>query len=95
MSGYDLSSVQACTSGGAPLGASIIRGVYDRLGFMVKMGYGLSETGGVSGQKSESWAVLEKILGTTGTIFEGTEVKIASVADGKSESILRDPLSEC
>ncbi|KAM0750797.1 4-coumarate-CoA igase [Meredithblackwellia eburnea MCA 4105] len=83
VSGYDLSSVRGCTSGGAPLGVSVIKDVYKRLGFMVKLGYGLSETGGVSGQKCETWGELEKILGSTGTIFDGTEVKIISVDDGK------------
>ncbi|KAL8278886.1 hypothetical protein RQP46_008757 [Phenoliferia psychrophenolica] len=87
VSGYDLSSVKACTSGGAPLGPAIIRSVYDRLGFMVKMGYGLSETGGVSGQKSETWSELEKILGSTGTVFEGTELKIVSVEDGTTVQV--------
>lgn len=84
VSNYDLSSVRACTSGGAPLGPSIIKDVYTRLGFMVKLGYGLSESSGVSGQKAETWEELEKILGTTGTIFDATEVKIVSVEDGRS-----------
>ncbi|KAK4703654.1 hypothetical protein P7C70_g2558, partial [Phenoliferia sp. Uapishka_3] len=87
VSGYDLSSVRDCTSGGAPVGTSIIKGVYERLGFMVKLGYGLSETGGVSGQKCQTWGELEKILGSTGTVFDGTELKIISVTDGKTVNV--------
>ncbi len=44
--GFDLSSVRACTSGGAPLGASVIKAVYERHKIPVWMGYGLSETAG-------------------------------------------------
>lgn len=44
--GFDLSSVSACTSGGAPLGVSVIEQVHKRLGVLVRMGYGLSETCG-------------------------------------------------
>lgn len=83
--GFDLSSVKACTSGGAPLGSSIISETYKRLGILVRMGYGLSETSGVTGQVASSWKELEPLLGSTGSVFGGTEVKIISVDDGKSE----------
>lgn len=86
VSGYDLSSVKACTSGGAPLGTSVIAEVYKRLGILVRMGYGLSETSGVTGQNAQNWNELQKLLGSTGTVFGGTEIKVRSVETGKSES---------
>jgi acyl-CoA synthetase (AMP-forming)/AMP-acid ligase II len=85
VSGFDLSSVKACTSGGAPLGSSVISEVYKRLGILVRMGYGLSETSGVTGQVARSWKELEPLLGSTGSVFGGTEVKIISLDNGKSE----------
>lgn len=83
--GFDLSSVKACTSGGAPLGSSIIREVYNRLGCLVKMGYGLSETSGVTGQIAQTWDELESVLGSTGVAFQGVELRIISVDTAKSE----------
>lgn len=49
------------------------------------MGYGLSETSGVTGQVANSWAELEPLLGSTGSVFGGTEIKVISIEDGKSE----------
>lgn len=86
MTGFDLSSVRACTSGGAPLGSSVIADVYKRLGILVRMGYGLSETSGVTGQSATTWQELEKELGSTGRVFGGSEVRIRSIEDGKSTS---------
>ncbi|KAK4058084.1 hypothetical protein OIO90_000823 [Microbotryomycetes sp. JL221] len=90
VTGFDLSSVKACTSGGAPLGTSVIAEVYKRLGIMVRMGYGLSETSGVTGQVAENWKELEKLLGSTGTVFGGTEVKVRSIEDGKTLQVGQD-----
>ncbi|KDQ56671.1 hypothetical protein JAAARDRAFT_179271 [Jaapia argillacea MUCL 33604] len=73
---YDLSSIRACSSGGAPLPADVIRTVYDRLGVLVKMGYGASEAGGITSQMANTWAELEPLLGTTGTPFKGVQIKI-------------------
>lgn len=50
------------------------------------MGYGLSETSGVTGQMAETWDELEKILGSTGVAFPGVELRIISVDTAKSES---------
>ncbi|SCV68707.1 BQ2448_828 [Microbotryum intermedium] len=79
--GFDLSSVRACTSGGAPLGSSIITQVYKRLGILLRMGYGLSETSGVTGQSARTWSELESELGSTGKVFYGNELKMASIPD--------------
>lgn len=79
----DLSSVKAATSGGAPLGPEVIKAVYKRLGILIHMGYGLSETSGVTAQLADTWADLEPLLGTSGTAYPGTELSIASTEDGK------------
>ncbi|KAK4054852.1 hypothetical protein OIV83_000776 [Microbotryomycetes sp. JL201] len=90
VTGFDLSSVKACTSGGAPLGTSVIAEVYKRLGILVRMGYGLSETSGVTGQCADTWQELEKLLGSTGTVFGGTEIKVRSIEDGKTLQVGQD-----
>lgn len=59
------------------------------------MGYGLSETSGVTGQVAESWKELEPLLGSTGSVFGGTEIKITSVEDGKSELLRRQLAVAC
>lgn len=61
------------------------------MGILVRMGYGLSETGGVTGQAADTWGELEPLLGSTGSVFGGTEIKIRSIEDGKSKR----PAREC
>jgi len=85
--GYDLSSVRACTSGGAPLGAEVIEAVYRRLGFPIRMGYGLSETCGTTGIVAKTWDELKKTMGSSGTAFPGVELKIISIEDGKTLTV--------
>jgi long-subunit acyl-CoA synthetase (AMP-forming) len=86
---YDLSTVRGGTSGGAPLGAAIIEGVYKRLGFMIRMGYGLSEAASVSTTVAANWEELEPFLEYTGKPCPGIELKVISVeGDGKSVSFL-------
>lgn len=82
--GFDLSSVRACTSGGAPLGTSVIKAVYDRHRIPVWMGYGLSETAGTTGQLAEDWPTLEALLGSSGAAYPGMAIRIASVETGKT-----------
>lgn len=85
--GFDLSSVRGCTSGGAPLATSVIEAVYKRLGILIKVGYGLSETGGVTQQQSMTWRELESEMGSCGSAYPGTEVKIRSIEDGRTLSV--------
>lgn len=85
--GFDLSSVRACTSGGAPLGASVIKAVYDRHQIPVWMGYGLSETAGTTGQLAEDWPSLAALLGSSGSAYPGMALRIAAVESGKTVAI--------
>ncbi|GAA6001899.1 hypothetical protein JCM10207_002369 [Rhodosporidiobolus poonsookiae] len=83
VNGFDLSSVRGCTSGGAPLATSVIEQVYKRLGILIKIGYGLSETGGATQQQSMTWDDLSKQLGSCGPPYPNTEILIRSVETGK------------
>ncbi|GAA5994986.1 uncharacterized protein JCM10292_004470 [Rhodotorula paludigena] len=81
--GFDLSSVRGCTSGGAPLATSVIEQVYKRLNILIKIGYGLSETGGATQQQSMTWEDLKKQLGSCGPAYPGTAILVRSVETGK------------
>ncbi|GAA6059078.1 hypothetical protein JCM10212_002049 [Sporobolomyces blumeae] len=85
--GFDLSSVRGCTSGGAPLATSVIEAVYHRLKILIKVGYGLSETGGATQQQPMTWEDLKAELGSCGTAYPGTEIKIRSTEDGETLKI--------
>lgn len=61
------------------MGVSIIKAVQERLGFAVKMSYGLSEAGAVTVQLSDSWDDHQKILGSVGTVIPGVEIKMVSM----------------
>ncbi|BGP44796.1 hypothetical protein JCM10450v2_000610 [Rhodotorula kratochvilovae] len=87
VNGFDLSSVRGCTSGGAPLGTSVIEEVYKRLGILIKIGYGLSETGGATQQQSMTWDDLKQQLGSCGPAYPGTEIMIRSVETGKPVTV--------
>ncbi|GAA5922980.1 uncharacterized protein JCM15063_003488 [Sporobolomyces koalae] len=82
--GFDLSSVRGCTSGGAPLATSVIEEVYKRLKILIKVGYGLSETGGATQQQSMDWTSLKAEMGSCGSAYPGTEIKIRSIEDGRT-----------
>lgn len=98
LDGFDLSSIRGGVSGGAPLPSEIIELVYKRLGFLIKLGYGLSETGSVCNQVANSWEELKPQLGNTGLPCYGVEVKIISIEDAsilpkgqEGEILLRTP----
>ena len=81
LEGYDLSSVKEGVSGGAPFPPEILELVYKRLGFLIKLGYGLSEAGSVCNQYGYSWDELRPQLGNTGAPLYGVEIKIVSLED--------------
>jgi len=83
---YDLSSLKSLSSGGAPLAADVIRTVHERLGVLIKMGYGASEAGGICNQIADTWEELEPQLGTTGRPMPGTLVRIVDV-DGSGRTL--------
>ena len=83
LDGYNLSSVRSATSGGAPLGDAIIEAVWKRLGVLIKMGYGLSETASTSVIPGTVWDDYAPYRGASGVPFPSVEVKIIDVAGGK------------
>lgn len=72
------SSLAGATTGGAPLGHDVIAQVYDRVGFRIKMGYGLTETGGVTLQYGLSQKDMAAHAGDTGQTLWGVEMMIAA-----------------
>lgn len=77
-------SVVAGVTGGAPLGHEVVVEVHRRLGFRVKMGYGLSETCNTSLQRGTSEADMHAGAGDSGRPHYGVELLIA--ADGQDFS---------
>lgn len=77
--GFDVTSLQGGVSGGAPLPTEIIELVHRRLGILIKLGYGLSETGSTSNQTGDTWEELEPQLGNSGIECHGVQIRIASV----------------
>lgn len=74
-------SVVAGVTGGAPLGHEVVVEVHRRLGFRVKMGYGLSETCNTSMQRGITEADMHADAGDSGEPHWGVEMMIA--ADGQ------------
>lgn len=81
LDGYDLSSLKEGVSGGAPFPPEILELVYKRLGFLIKLGYGLSEACSVCNQFGYTWDELKPQLGNTGGPMYGVEIKIISLDD--------------
>ncbi|KAG8169635.1 hypothetical protein KVR01_000380 [Diaporthe batatas] len=77
-------TVLAGVTGGAPLGHEVVLEVHRRLGFRVKMGYGLSETCNTSLQRGSSEADMHEGAGDSGRPHYGVELCIA--ADGQDFS---------
>jgi 4-coumarate--CoA ligase len=74
VSKYDLSSVKFMNSGAAPLGKALVEAVWNRLGFGVKQGYGLSETSPTTHTQTidEFW----KFQGSVGKLLPNMEAMI-------------------
>lgn len=77
-------TVVAGVTGGAPLGHEVVVEVHRRLGFRVKMGYGLSETCNTSLQRGITEADMHAGAGDSGRPHYGVELLIA--ADGQDFS---------
>lgn len=71
-------SLVAGVTGGAPLGHGVVLEVHKRLGFRVKMGYGLSETCNTSMQRGASEADMHADAGDSGLPHWGVEMMIAA-----------------
>lgn len=81
LEGYDLSSLREGVSGGAPFPPEILEMVYKRLGFLIKLGYGMSEAGSVCNQFGYTWDDLKPQLGNTGAPVFGCQLRIISLDD--------------
>ncbi len=78
---YDLSKLELIMSGAAPLGADLAAACCERLGCVIKQGYGLTETGPVSHMCSE---IPEEIKpGSVGPVVSNTECKIVDLETGE------------
>ena len=78
---YDLSSLRMLVSAAAPLDAAVGRAVQERLGCLVKQGYGMTETGPVVAVNPDD---PERIrLDTVGLIVPNTEARIVDPATGR------------
>ena len=81
---YDLSSIEACISGSAPLPAEVQQ-TFERLtGGKLVEGYGLSESSPVT-HCNLIWG--DKISGSIGIPFPDTDAKIVSVETGEECSV--------
>ncbi|KAK0386194.1 hypothetical protein NLU13_6031 [Sarocladium strictum] len=71
---YDLTSLKWINSGAAPLGRSLVTGVWERLKIAVKQGYGLSETSPTTHSQfqDEFW----KFQGSVGKLYPNMEAKV-------------------
>lgn len=79
--GGGFKTVVAGVTGGAPLGHEVVVEVHRRLGFRVKMGYGLSETCNTSLQRGITEKDMHAGAGDSGRPHYGVELLIA--ADGQ------------
>ncbi|KAG0141100.1 hypothetical protein CROQUDRAFT_99186 [Cronartium quercuum f. sp. fusiforme G11] len=89
----DFVSVTSAVSGGAPLEGDLVEDVWRKTGIWIKIGYGLSETSGVTHQIGDT--IDEERLGCAGVPLEGVEVRIeGGEILVKSESMMNGYLGE-
>jgi acyl-CoA synthetase (AMP-forming)/AMP-acid ligase II/NAD(P)-dependent dehydrogenase (short-subunit alcohol dehydrogenase family) len=95
VAGYDVSSLRSITSGGAPLGADLAAECVQRLGCVVKQGYGMTELGGASHWAPHTGAVRPESIGPP---LPGTECRVIDCASGldvasgeRGELLVRTP----
>jgi acyl-CoA synthetase (AMP-forming)/AMP-acid ligase II len=79
---YDLSSLKFLNSGAAPLGEDLARAVEQRIGCVVKQGYGLTETSPVTHTTPYAKGVPIKVE-AVGVAIPNTECKILDIASGE------------
>lgn len=86
-------SIIAGITGGAPLGHEVVVEVHKRLGFRVRMGYGLSETCNTAAQKGTEEAHMHADAGDSGSPHWGVELMIAANGqDFKAETTKADKI---
>lgn len=79
---YDLSSLRYITSGAAPLPAPVAEGCRDRLGCVVKQGYGMTEASPVTHLTARD--ADDHHVASAGRLVPNTEARIVAV-DGSSD----------
>ncbi|KAM0206216.1 hypothetical protein ACHAQD_012507 [Fusarium lateritium] len=75
------SSVVAGVTGGAPLGHEIVVQVFQRLGFLVRLGYGMSEACSITVQKGLREKDMNDYKNDTGRPHWGVELMIAATGE--------------
>ncbi|KAF4467029.1 4-coumarate-- ligase [Fusarium albosuccineum] len=80
------SSVVAGVTGGAPCGHEIVVQVFARLGFLVRLGYGMSEACSVTVQRGLRENDLHSYKNDTGKPHWGVELMIAAADAGQDET---------
>ncbi|MBU0969749.1 MAG: long-chain fatty acid--CoA ligase [Proteobacteria bacterium] len=80
---FDLSSLMACFSGGAPLPPEVCRQFEDKTGAIIFEGYGLTETAPVATSNPTNRETRK--IGSIGFPLPGTMVKIVSLEDDTHE----------
>jgi acyl-CoA synthetase (AMP-forming)/AMP-acid ligase II len=78
---YDLSSLKAIVSAAAPLGEDLAHACAQRLGCIVKQGYGLTETSPVTHVNPDDPSKIK--VGSVGNIIRNTECKIIDTETGE------------
>jgi long-chain acyl-CoA synthetase len=91
---HDVSSLDLCVSGGAPLPVEVLRGFDEAFGATVLEGYGLSETTGMATFNTRD---RERKPGSIGVPVGGTEIKLVDEQDNEvpqgepGELVMRGP----
>lgn len=85
---YDLSNLELIMSGAAPLGENLITACCQRLGCVIKQGYGLTETSPVTHMCSEKPAEIKN--GSIGQCIPSTECKIVQLETGEALGIRQE-----
>ncbi|KAF4951547.1 hypothetical protein FSARC_12878 [Fusarium sarcochroum] len=80
------SSVVAGVTGGAPLGHEIVVQVFARLGFLVRMGYGMSEACSITVQRGLRENDMHSYNSDTGKPHWGVELMIAATGESDADS---------
>ncbi|KAM0355133.1 hypothetical protein ACHAPU_000993 [Fusarium lateritium] len=75
------SSVVAGVTGGAPLGHEVVEKVFHRLGFLVRLGYGMSEACSITVQKGLREKDMNNYKSDTGRPHWGVELMIAATGE--------------
>jgi acyl-CoA synthetase (AMP-forming)/AMP-acid ligase II len=82
---YDLSSLKAIVSAAAPLGEDLASACAQRLGCIVKQGYGLTETSPVTHVNPDDPSQIK--LGSVGNLIRNTECKIIDTETGEEVGV--------